>query len=244
MKTFALVLTTAFGASAATAVLVTALDRRSGAPETSGAVPPAGAPAVPPAPSDLPALLDRSGDLDRRLGELERSVALLQGEIASAAPVRAAVAPAPAESPAARSGAFGASDAEAVKALVRDALAEERVKQVAERSLRAAEFEQRRAETRAAAIATELGLADADRDQVAGVLVLESEKRRQLRESLGFDFAGPGGFDEDGRFERADEVRAGFEQIRTWKRTELEARLGPEAAKRVLDLESRRRRGR
>jgi hypothetical protein len=240
MKNALLVLAAALVSSTITALAVTRFaPARAPLAASEPATPEHSPTAVRPDPTS--AALDRTSDLAERVDELERLVASLRGELALAMPARTEVTAASPTAEAEIAAALGASGPGAFKTMVLGTLAEEREVRAAAQAERDVEFDHRRAQLRAAAIAEELELPEPEREQVASVLALESDKRRELRNSLDLEFREPGAFDPDAMLDRAEEIRASYDQIRTWKQTELESRLGPETAARVLELDSERR---
>jgi len=137
---------------------------------------------------------------------------------------------------------LGDSPAAAARELVQSALAEEREAQAEERAAAALVWAEQRAEARADALALELGLADSDRDALAGLLKDEHARLRELRAQLGFEPGEPPS--PERALEQREALRAGLDEIRAWKSVELASRLGGETAQAVQALESRRGRGR
>jgi hypothetical protein len=241
MKPLPLILTTALCTSVCTSALSVLCFKslRPCATESQTALELSSVPAATPARGDAalsPAAAPGSADL-ARVADLEALLARTQADMQDLASAREAAPQASAQQPAAN---LLAASNEVLLDAARSALSEEREKQAAERARLQQEWEQQRVQQRAAAIAKELGLGAADQDQLLAVLSEESRKRDELRTSLGIDGSRPRDFLGAGN-EAWDQYRKASEELRTWKGSELEQRLGSEVGKQIMTLEQDRR---
>jgi hypothetical protein len=235
MKPFAIAITSALLASAATTALHAVFLRPAPAQAADGV-----APSVAPRPrettgvaSAAPAALSgREQELLARLDELERSLARIDDDVKFSAARSAVVEPVAASAVAVAP--------EFVRDVANQVIEENKAKEKAALETAQAERDKERALRRAEQVAKELGLSPSDQEQLALVYDGESTKRRELFAQLGFGDGGPRDFLSFGP-EQKDQMRDGMNEIRTWRSSEMVTRFGSSLADQIAELDSQRR---